>query len=89
VRCFRFKVVIHENNVNFGDDDAKDHLGDIYIVIRATRDPVTEGWATARLRQFLLLILKCWGFDVLRDFQDEMRITPSLPDQRVSDRRVM
>jgi len=70
-RHLREKVVVHENNVQFGTHEFDVHLSDIYWIIRAEFDCSDQGWATVRIRQFVLLLLKCWCYQVLAEFAQE------------------
>ena len=59
-------IWIHENVCQFGVDSLIRLLGDLYIIIRTTHDPVENGWPTTRKRQYVFGVLKVWAFAALR-----------------------
>jgi site-specific DNA-cytosine methylase len=65
VRHLKFKVVIAENVRQFGSKPYDDELGDLYVCSRVVHNPVTQGWATERQRQFVYLFLKEWIYPVM------------------------
>ena len=67
MRMLRIKIIVHENMRGFGDVSLRALLGDIYVVIHILSDPVSLGWPIQRHRQFVVMILKVWVFEVLPD----------------------
>eukprot|EP00973_Karenia_brevis_P034222 4720322-Karenia_brevis.AAC.1 len=49
-------------------------LGDIYVIIRVLTDPTTEGWASMRPRQVLVMILKVWAYNVIRNSNEQTHV---------------
>ena len=67
MRILKLKLIVHENVRGFGDVALRALLGDLYVVILLLSDPVTLGWPIQRNRQFVVMSLKVWVFDVLPD----------------------
>ena len=67
MRILKVKIIVHENVRGFGDVALRALLGDLYVVILLLSDPVTLGWPIQRNRQFVVMILKVWVFEVLPD----------------------
>ena len=63
----QIKIIVHENVRAFGHVSLRALLGDIYVVIHILSDPVSLGWPIQRNRQFVVMILKVWVFEVLPD----------------------
>ena len=61
----RFKVVISENVVHFGDAAYSKLLHDMYFIIRMHTDPSVNGWKIRRERQYIVLMLKSWIYEML------------------------
>ena len=60
-------LVFHENVPGFGEEEFRKHLADIYFICRLECDFANEGWAVHRPRQVIMMILLCWGLDVLAE----------------------
>ena len=67
MRMLRIKLIVHENVRGFGDVSLRALLGDLYVVIHLLSEPMSLGWPIQRNRQFVVMILKVWVFDVLPD----------------------
>jgi hypothetical protein len=67
-KLLRDKMISHENVTSFGVALLHEELGSIYIIIRVVIDAVDLGWATERTRQCVTMLLKVWGYAVLKDF---------------------
>jgi len=65
VRTLLFTMVFHENVLLFGDTELRFHFEDLYLIIRLVTCPSKLGWATLRVRQICVMILKCWLYPVL------------------------
>ena len=64
-RSLKEKVIIHENVIQFGSDELALYLGDLYFIHRLVVSANELGWASTRVRQFHVLILKTWILPVL------------------------
>ena len=60
VKHMKIRCVIHENVSGFGDAELHLVLGSLYFVVRAILDASIQGWASERLRQYCVMILKKW-----------------------------
>jgi hypothetical protein len=58
VESSAFKVVIHENVVQFGIKALERALGHMYVILRLLVDPRDLGWPARRPRQLCVLVLK-------------------------------
>jgi len=67
IRCLLIRVVIHENVTQFGLAELMEFFSDLYLISLAELDCDLLGWPLMRLRQYALMILKCWIFPVLKD----------------------
>lgn len=59
-RTRREKAWIHENVPQFGLENLRQDLGDLYIIIRIVLSPTALGWASKRRRQFCVGVLKSY-----------------------------
>lgn len=66
VQTLKFPIVFHENVIGFGLKEFQNVLP-IYLVVRLEVDPKREGWATARRRQIICAVLRCWVNHVICD----------------------
>jgi hypothetical protein len=67
VRHLKFKLVTHENVLEFGTSELELFLSDMYILIRVCTFPNKLGFPTYRHRQIVILILETWVNCVLSD----------------------
>ena len=75
VRTLLFKIVLHENVPQFGDQPLRQVLGTLYIVVRLLVSPTDLGWPAKRPRQVCILIL--------RTFLDERFRAASLTESQI------
>eukprot|EP00959_Pyramimonas_sp_CCMP1952_P417388 8744838-Pyramimonas_sp.AAC.1 len=64
-RSLKHVVVFHENVPAFGQDLLEEGLGDMYFLIRTCDNAADLGWASRRVRQIVVLILKQFATPVL------------------------
>jgi len=83
VRYLLIPVVVHENVVQFGWAELCEFFSDLYIVITTHVDSVKQGWPIMRLRQFTLMLLKVFHFNVLNDRNFEGKVDGGVTDVNV------
>jgi len=67
MRVLLISIIVHENVCGFGDDELRELLGDMYVVMRLELRIADLGQAGNRDRQMCLLFLRVWFCPMLTD----------------------
>ena len=66
-RALRDTIIIHENVQQFGIDLLQQEIGEYYYLSRYVHNAADLGWASVRIRQMTICILKTFLKPALKD----------------------